>query len=74
MKSKILILALVLGVLCTLSFTPPKFYTLKLTPAQLEQLWYTVDKSTAEHSVVKDVQTIIQQQIATQNDSIPPKK
>lgn len=45
----------------------PKEYNLKLTPEQLQQLWYVVERSNAEHQLVTGIQQLINTQIQAQN-------
>lgn len=66
---KKLFLFIVTAVLLSFSTNnkPPKEYNLKLTPEQLQQLWYVVEKSNAEHQVVTGIQQLINTQIQAQN-------
>jgi hypothetical protein len=54
--------------------TPPKEFTLKLTDAQLNQLWYVIENSAASHVQVKEIQDIIQGQVQKQMADTTNKK
>jgi hypothetical protein len=51
-----------------------QIYTFSFSPAQLQQLWYIVDKSRAEHDVVAELQTFIGQQVEAQDQAAAKKK
>lgn len=67
---KVVILLSVFAIMCIAeSFSPkqqPKLYTLKLTDTQLNQLYYCLDKSEAEHTMVASLQQEIQKQFQAQ--------
>jgi hypothetical protein len=77
MIKKVLILTAVLliGVGIFAFQEKEKIFTLKLNESQLNTLWYSLDKSNAEHQVVKELQSIIQSQVSQQiSDTTKPKK
>jgi hypothetical protein len=54
---------------------PITSYTITLTPQQLQQLWYALDRSNAEHdAIVRPVEELINQQVTEQNQKNQPKK
>jgi len=71
MKKLIALIAIIC--LPAMSFQTEKTYTLKLNEQQLNALWYSLDKSTAEHVTVKQLQDLITEQLKAQTDTTKKK-
>lgn len=74
----LLVVFLILGVTISVSsFTQnqaPKTFNIKLTTPQLQTLWYVIDKSGAEYTVVREIQSVISSQIEAQSKDTSTKK
>jgi hypothetical protein len=66
MKKLILILGLSLPLF---AFNGEKKYTLTFNEQELQAVWYCIDQSSAPHVTVKQVQELINKQLAAQLDT-----
>lgn len=67
-------LGLVLLAIVAVSFQQPKTYSLKLTDVQMNQLYYCLEKSEAEHTMVTALQAEIKRQYESQVQADTTKK
>jgi hypothetical protein len=73
MKKTIIVLIAAFTGIILISAKPLKEYTFKLSEQQVSALWQCLDASTAPHQQVKEVQSIIQSQYNSQQDTTQKK-